>query len=49
MDYDDYKRMSVFGCTMRRTPSCKGNVCYMREWGTRILRPKVKCIHFPEL
>ncbi|CAD5229369.1 unnamed protein product [Bursaphelenchus okinawaensis] len=31
MDYDDYKRMSIFGCTLKSTPTCKGNVCYMRQ------------------
>jgi len=31
IDYDDFKRLSIFGCRFKQTPSCRGNVCYMRQ------------------
>ncbi|KAH7719886.1 Protein F46C5.2 [Aphelenchoides avenae] len=31
LDYDNYQRMSIFGCAVKRTPTCRGNVCYMRQ------------------
>ncbi|KAI6173884.1 hypothetical protein M3Y98_01130400 [Aphelenchoides besseyi] len=31
IDYDDFKRITIYGCRFRRTPTCRGNVCYMRK------------------
>jgi len=31
LDYDDYRRLSIFGCAQKQTPTCAGNACYMRQ------------------
>ncbi|KAI6191311.1 hypothetical protein M3Y97_00214800 [Aphelenchoides bicaudatus] len=31
LDYDDFRRLNIFGCRLKQTPSCIGNVCYMRQ------------------
>ncbi|KAI6205770.1 hypothetical protein M3Y94_00830100 [Aphelenchoides besseyi] len=31
IDYDDYNRITIYGCRSRQTPTCRGNVCYMRQ------------------
>uniref|UniRef100_A0A914DWG3 Uncharacterized protein n=1 Tax=Acrobeloides nanus TaxID=290746 RepID=A0A914DWG3_9BILA len=31
MDYDNHKNLEIYGCNLKNTPICKGNICYMRQ------------------
>uniref|UniRef100_A0AC35G426 Uncharacterized protein n=1 Tax=Panagrolaimus sp. PS1159 TaxID=55785 RepID=A0AC35G426_9BILA len=31
MDYDDRVKLSIFGCSLAKPPTCYGNICYMRQ------------------